>query len=142
MSRIRRLRPYAALWIVVILFDGYFMRSVVQTGFSTTTIGTQIDAPVYIWSNAWVAHALFLFHNPFLANVSSVGHPFNLLANASNAGFAILCSPLTKLVGPVATFNVQLMAIPLLNGTAMVACVRRLRGGAPVSYTHSDAADE
>jgi len=134
VSRIRRLRPYAALWIVVILFDGYFMRSVVQTGFSATTIGLQIDAPVYVWFNAWVAHALFSFNNPFLANVSSIGHPFNLLAFASNAGFAILYSPLTKVLGAVATFNIQLMTIPFVNGSAMVACVRRLRGGALLAF--------
>jgi dolichyl-phosphate beta-glucosyltransferase len=86
------------------------------------------DAEILIWSFAWWPHALGTFTNPFVSNAIYAPTGVNLTWTATAPGLALLFSPLTALVGPVASYNVAAVLAPAAAAwTAYLLC-RRLTG--------------
>jgi hypothetical protein len=73
-----------------------------------------------------VAHAITHFENPFYSSYVFAPHGLNLLANPCSVGLALISFPLTLLVGPLATFNLQVLCMPVASAMAMYVAVRPL----------------
>lgn len=90
----------------------------------TKTVFPFGDGVQMIWANGWVLHAMTHFANPFFSPYLMAPHGTNLLASPCAVGLAILGAPVTWLLGPVATFNVQLLFMPVVSGLAMIFALR------------------
>ncbi len=108
----------------LILLSLLFSWPTIHHGFATVINTPQGDSSLYLWTNAWVAHAISHGTNPFFSPALFAPQGINLLANPVNVGLAILFTPLTWLAGPVATLNAQILLIPIINGLAMVYGLR------------------
>ncbi|MBU6232632.1 MAG: hypothetical protein KJS64_00085 [Acidobacteria bacterium] len=112
-------------------FAAYFslslllMRSVLPYIGRRTTYPS-LDPSLLIWANGWVAHALTHFENPLYSSYVFSPHGLNLLANPCSVGLALVSVPLTLLFGPLATFNLQLLLMPVASAMAMYVAVRPL----------------
>jgi hypothetical protein len=76
------------------------------------------DAVQMIWANGWVAHAISNFDNPFFSPNLMAPHGTNLLALPCAVGLALVFTPVTWLLGAVASFNLQLIVMPVISGAA------------------------
>jgi len=92
----------------------------------TSAIFPYSDASQMIWANGWVAHALTHFENPFFSPYLMTPHGANLLAAPCTVGLAILFAPLTLLLNPVSSFNLQMLLMPVTSALAMVVLLRQL----------------
>ena len=101
----------------------WLLRSVLSH-LSTRTTYPSLDASLLIWANGWVAHAVTHVENPFYSSYVFAPHGLNLLANPCSVGLAVLSVPLTLLVGPLATFNVQILLMPVATGMSMYFAIR------------------
>lgn len=87
------------------------------------------DQSAYVWFLAWGEHQLAALHNPLSTNVVFAPFGFNLTWAASIQGPALLMSPITKLVGAVASFNLLAVAAPAAAAwTAYLLCRYMVRG--------------
>ena len=121
----RRWKMVAALLVISVLGSLYVFWNTFQFGFNHSASELEFDTSGAVWTNAWVAHAIAHFQNPFFS--PNLMHPFglNLLANAYNVGFSALFAPVTWTLGPIASVNVQMMVIPVANTLVMGLCLRR-----------------
>lgn len=86
-------------------------------------IGAATDPQIFIWSFAWWPHALGHSLNPFHTNAIWAPQGLNLAWTATAPGLALLFTPLTLLVGPVASFDVATVLMPALAAwTAFLLC--------------------
>lgn len=99
---------------------------VLQAGPMHAAPEMQYDTASFIWTNAWVAHALAHLSNPLFS--PNQMHPFgvNILANPYNFGLPVLFTPVTWLFNPVLSTNLQLMLEPVVDALAMGLCLRRI----------------
>ena|ERR1700729_3021329 len=87
------------------------------------------DNNAYIWMLAWPAHAIAGGLGLFHPNIIFVPEGYDLARATPMFTFGVPLAPLTALAGPIVTYNVVMLAIPALNGSAAYALCRRL--GAP-----------
>lgn len=81
------------------------------------------NATLYIWSFGWWRHALGSGINPLVSHALYGGSGLNLAWTPSAPGLALVFSPLTALVGPVAAYNVAGVLLPALAAwTAYLLC--------------------
>jgi hypothetical protein len=86
-------------------------------------IGTATDPQIFIWSFAWWPHALAHSLNPLHTNAIWAPLGVNLAWTATAPGLALIFTPLTLLVGPVASFDVATILMPALAAwTAFLLC--------------------
>jgi hypothetical protein len=87
------------------------------------------DNNAYVWMLAWpayaIAHGLGLFH----PNIVFVPEGYNLARATPMFTFGVPLAPLTALAGPIVTYNVVMLAVPVLNGSSAYALCRRLGAG-------------
>jgi hypothetical protein len=82
------------------------------------------DPQVFIWSFAWWAHAIGHLSNPFVTHALYAPTGVNIAWTPSAPGLALVFSPLTWLVGPVAAFNIAAVLMPALSAwTAYRLCL-------------------
>lgn len=86
------------------------------------------NAPLYIWSFGWWPHALSSWTNPFVSHALYGGAGLNLAWTPSAPGLAFVFSPLTALVGPVASFNVAGILLPAVSAWTGYLLCRFLTG--------------
>ena len=99
----------------------FFGRGLVRD-FSSYHIGTGPDPGQSIWYLAWWAHAITHRLNSLLPDVLFVPCGANL-AWATDVPLATLFAmPLTLTIGPVAAYNVLMLAPPLAGWAAFVLC--------------------
>jgi hypothetical protein len=73
------------------------------------------DPAAYMWSLAWWPHALLHGLNPFVTNMVFAPDHVDLAASgAMIASAGIVAAPLTLLFGPIVSYNVIMLAAPLL----------------------------
>jgi len=115
----------AVLALVSLAASLYLSWNAFRFGFAHRATDLEFDTSGAVWTNAWVAHAIAHFRNPFFS--PNLMHPFgiNLLANAYNVGFSAAFAPVTWLFGPIASFNAQVIFIPIANTIVMGMCLRR-----------------
>jgi hypothetical protein len=67
---------------------------------------------IYVWSFAWWLHALAHGLNPFYSHYLYAPGGVNLSWTLTVPGLALVFTPLTALVGPVASYNVASVLVP------------------------------
>ena len=75
---------------------------------------------------AWLPFALGHGLDPFISHLQFAPAGFNLLSNTGMLFPALLLSPVTVTAGPVAAFNVGLLAAPVVSGGCLYFVCRRL----------------
>jgi len=77
------------------------------------------DVAEYVWDLAWLPHALFHGHDPFVAN--SINYPFgaNMASNTLAPLLGLVASPLTLSAGPLPTYNLLMRLAFVCSGLAM-----------------------
>ena len=91
--------------------------------------GAGHDPSVLVWCLAWFPHALANHLNPFLSRAVWAPDGLNLAWMPSIPGAAILAWPITRVLGPVASYNLlSFLALPAAALTAFLLC-RHLSGG-------------
>ncbi len=125
MSLQSRRTLYAVAALLYSLGSVFVMSRILTHGITHSSVYMEYDSGSFIWTNGWAAHAVANLRLPFFS--PNIFHPFgvNLLANAYNIGLALVFAPVTWILGPVGAFNLQLLLIPVVNGLAMVAALRR-----------------
>jgi hypothetical protein len=116
------LGAFLVIWVV-----GYAMPLVVHAR-TTQLDQTSMDPNFYVWSLRWWPYAVVHGVNPMYTKQVGAPHGFNLAWTTTVPPLALLASPLTLLLGAVASFNLlAAIAPPVSAWAAFVAC-RRLTG--------------
>jgi hypothetical protein len=87
------------------------------------------DPSLFMWCLVWWPHAIAHGLNPFLTKVvwSPIG--VNLAWVTSIPAAALLVAPLTRALGPIASFNALCLVSPVLAGWGAFLLCRDLEGG-------------
>jgi hypothetical protein len=86
------------------------------------------DPNFYTWALRWWPYALSHGINPLYSSQIGAPHGYDLAWATTTPSMGVLMWPVTAAFGPVAAFNVMLLAIPPLSGLAAFAVARRLTG--------------
>jgi hypothetical protein len=92
---------------------------------STRLTYTGDDVAEYVWDLAWLPHALFHGHDPFVANAINYPYGANMASNTLAPLLGLAASPLTLGVGPVASYNIVMRLAFVLSALAMYLVLRR-----------------
>lgn len=84
------------------------------------------DAGQDVWYMAWLPFALGHGLDPFVSHLQFAPAGFNLLSNTGILFPALLLSPITVTAGPVAAFDIGLLAAPVVSGGCLYFVCRRL----------------
>ncbi len=104
-----------------IAFFAFGLRLLLDPG--SEYVGTGADPQVFIWSFAWWPHAILHGENPFVTHAIWAPDGVNLAWATTVPGLALLFSPLTLAVGPVASYDVAAVLMPALAAwTAFLLC--------------------
>ncbi len=86
-------------------------------------VGPRDDPQIFIWSFAWLPHALLHWENPLVTHAIWAPSGVNLTWTTFVPGLALLFAPLTLTVGAIASYNVATVLIPALAAwTAFLLC--------------------
>jgi hypothetical protein len=86
-------------------------------------IGNGSDPEIFVWSIAWLPHALLHGLNPFYTRAIWAPGGFNLAWAATVPAAGLALAPLSLVVGPVVSFNVVAVLAPALAAwTAYLLC--------------------
>jgi hypothetical protein len=132
-DRIRRSRPG------VICCALYAVLAIATYGFgsvgSSRIAGVKWnDSVEQIWWLGWVAHALPNVHNLFLAQGQNYPNGQNFGVNGSMLALGVLFAPITKIFGPVVTFNVLLRLALAASAASMCFVLRRWTSWWPAAF--------
>ena len=85
--------------------------------------GAGPDPTMFMWFLAWWPQALLHGLNPFFSNAVFAGDNLDIGGVAEVPGAAIAIAPVTLLFGPIVSFNVLMLAAPMLAaGFAFLLC--------------------
>ena len=98
-----------------------------------TGVGS-IDEIVQIWWLAWAAHALPHLHGLFLTQGQNYPLGQNFGVNGSMLALGIVFMPITKLFGPVVTWNILLRLALAASATSMCLVLRRWTTWWPAAF--------
>ena len=101
----------SALVVYSVLSLFYFGTSTLRH-ISQVYLGTGTDPTIYMWSLTWWPHALANHLNPFITRVLWAPTGYNLAWATSMPGPSLLMSPITKLFGPVVSYNILCLLCP------------------------------
>jgi len=93
-----------------------------------------MDSIVQIWWLAWAAHAVPHVHNLFLAQGQNYPLGQNFGVNGSMLALGVVFMPITKLFGPVVTWNVLLRLALAASATSMCLVLRRWTTWWPAAF--------
>jgi NADH:ubiquinone oxidoreductase subunit 6 (subunit J) len=82
------------------------------------------DSVAQIWWLAWAAHALPDVHNLFLAHGQNYPYGENFGVNASTLLLGVLFAPVTRVFGPIVSFDL-LLPLALMSSAASMCFVMR-----------------
>ena len=98
-----------------------------------TGVGS-IDEIVQIWWLAWAAHAVPHLHGLFLTQGQNYPLGQNFGVNGSMLALGIVFMPITKLFGPVVTWNILLRLALAASATSMCLVLRRWTTWWPAAF--------
>ena len=98
-----------------------------------TGIGS-MDAIEQIWWLAWTAFALPHGHNVLLAQWQNYPSGQNFGVNGSMLALGVVFSPITKLFGPVVTWNVLMRLAVAISASSMCLVLRRFTAWWPAAF--------
>ena len=86
-------------------------------------VGPRDDPQIFIWSFAWLPHAILHGENPLITHAIWAPSGVNLTWTTFVPGLALLFAPLTLTLGAVASYNVAVVLIPAVSAwTAFLLC--------------------
>jgi hypothetical protein len=117
---------YLAL-TVALLSGGLF-------GGNSRAVGNRGDPALFMWDLTWAPYALEHGLNPFISAYQHYPQGFNLMWNTSILFPALVLAPLTKLSGPIASYNVlAVLGIALSSWCAYLALRRFVNAWLPAA---------
>ncbi len=105
------LQILSALLVYMILSLALFGVFVVPN-FSTSYLGRGADPGIFMWDLIWWPHALANHLNPFISQVVWAPAGYNLAWATSLPGPSLIMAPLTRLFGPVVSYNLLCLLAP------------------------------
>ena len=124
---VRLLSTYLAAIAVLLAFSVLQCRSLLGAlSSSVPASGFSGDAGQGVWDMAWLPFALGHGLDPFISHLQFAPAGVNLLSNTGMLFPALLLSPVTVTAGPVAAFDVGLLAAPVVSGGCLYFVCRRL----------------
>ncbi len=130
--RMRRWSGDAAALLGYAGFSILFFGRAVIGDLSSSYVGNGPDPQQSIWFLAWWSHALAAHLNPLYTRCLWAPAGANLAWTTNIPLAAILVLPITRALGPVASYNVLALACPVLAGwAAFVLCRYIVRDFAP-----------
>lgn len=105
--------------------------------------GGYADVGLFVWFIDWSRDAVFDLHTPFLSEALNAPYGVNALSNTSIILPGLLLSPVTAVAGPILTFNLLVLAGPVLSAWTMYlvlgrvtsSWVARMAGGLVFGFT-------
>ena len=94
-------------------------------GSNNLTGGLSTDAIEEVWWLAWAAHAFPSVHGMFFTQWQNYPAGQNFGVNGSMLAIGVLFLPITKLFGPVVTWNIALRLAIALSASSMCLVLRR-----------------
>lgn len=92
------------------------------------------DTALNTWFLAWAPQALFHGLNPFFSHAGNSPYGINVLANTSELLLGVLATPITKVFGPIATFNFLMTAALAGSATSGYFLARRFTTWRPAAF--------
>lgn len=86
------------------------------------------DKTLYMWSLQRWPYALRHGRNPLDVDVACAPHGFDFGLDLAGGGLALLAAPLTSALGPVATYNLLILAAPALAAATGFLLAHRITG--------------
>ncbi len=86
------------------------------------------DGLLYAWYFASVEHSLAHWQNPLVSHAMNVPNGVNLMWNTSVFLAALVCAPLTAVVGAIPVVGLLMVASPVLSVATAFWALRRLTG--------------
>jgi hypothetical protein len=121
LARLDRASAAALAGYGVVGFAFFGLRLLPHPGRSF--IGNPADPEIFIWSFAWWPHAIVHGMNPFVSHVIWAPGGDDIAWRTTTPALALAFAPLTWIVGPVATYNVVTVLMPVLAAwTAFLLC--------------------
>ena len=93
-----------------------------------------MDTTEQIWWLAWTAHSLPHLSSLFLAKGQNYPFGQNFGVNGSMLALGFIFAPVTKLFGPVVTWNILLRLAPVVSATSMCFVLRRWTTWWPAAF--------
>jgi hypothetical protein len=128
---LRRLAPGA---LALVLYAGVAV-ALLSGGLFTghgTVVGLHGDTAIFIWNLEWVPFALAHQLNPLVSYYEHYPSGANLMWNTSIIFPALVLAPITKLFGPIVSYNVlTVLGVALSAWFAFLAIRRYSRGFVP-----------
>lgn len=95
----------------------------IASHFTTAYVGRGVDQPFFIWCLVWWPYALTHHLNPFVSKLIFAPAGLNLTWTTPIPLLSLLAFPLTKTLGPIATYNLLCVICPALAAwTAFLLC--------------------
>ncbi len=93
-----------------------------------------MDSIEQIWWLAWTAFAVPHWHGVFLAQGQNYPFGENFGVNGSMLALGVIFLPITKVFGPVVTFNIALRLAPAASASSMCLVLRRWTRWWPAAF--------
>ncbi len=132
----------AAIYLlVIVLYQHYPLLHL-----TTVCSCSDSDPTQWMWLWKWLPYALLHGDNPLLTTKLWAGQTYNLAAGTLAPASAIPGAPLSALFGPIAAYNLLMLAAPVVNGWAAYRLCRYVSGAPWASilagYTYGFSAYE
>src|SRR5262249_48066024 len=136
VGRLSRWTPYVVPPLLYALMAAYlFSRFLAHP---TRGVPGGADGVIYAWYFEWVEQAFVHLHNPFFSDAMNSPVGVNVMWNTAVFALAVVCIPLTALIGAGPTVGLMMVLAPVASATTAYFVLRRLTGrslGAAVAAT-------
>jgi hypothetical protein len=112
--------------------------SVFVTGHPSSTVVCQCGDPALnIWFVKWAEWSVAHLHNPFLSNAIFAGQGGANTLDTDSLLPGFVMAPVTVLFGPIASFNLLGLLVPIADGWAMFVFLRKVSSFFPAQLLGS-----
>src|SRR5438105_1869390 len=115
-------RPWRQLLAATAIFAAaslyFFGRQTLADPSHTCVCADVGDPSSYMWSLGWWVHAVSHGLNPFLTKVLYVPDTVTIGATGLAPGAGFLAIPITAIAGPMISYDVVMLAAPVLAGVS------------------------
>ena len=91
------------------------------------------DGVIYSWYFEWIEQSVIHLHNPFVSPAMNAPIGVNVMWNTALFALALICVPLTALIGAGPTIGFLAVLAPVASATTAYFVLRRLTGRASSS---------
>jgi hypothetical protein len=86
------------------------------------------DGIIYAWYFEWIKQAFVHLHNPFFTDALNAPAGVNVMWNTAVFALAVVCIPLTALIGAGPTVGLMMVLAPIASASTAYFVLRRLTG--------------